>query len=289
MIINQDYYPIIDEEYRKYLDAHAGMKDHWLLEQTLYTGAGRRELITTLPIPVMGKALDLGSGFGAMAIDMAFSMPIQVYSTDSEAEKIEVARAIAEQVDRRVNSLKPGEIHFQVADIYGLDFEDNTFDFVISRYLFQHLSDPAKAFAEIYRVLKPGGIVCTIDVDESFAFSYPETPAYEALYAAFKAMQQMSGGDRQMGRKLSHLLREGGFVDVYSNVQMQSAYEFTATGDVAHRFIRERFLAARDEIVGKGIMNADEFAGWIAKYNQEVELWQFTASGQVVAFARKMN
>ena len=288
MIINQDYYPIIDDEYRKYLNSHTDMQDHWLLEQTLYTGAGRRELITTLPIPVMGKALDLGSGFGAMAIDMAYSMPIQVYSTDFEADKVEVAKNIAAQVERRVNYLKPGELFFQEADIYELDFADNTFDFVISRFLFQHLADPAKAFTEILRVLKPGGIVCTIDVDESFAFSYPETPAYEALYGAFNQLQTMNGGDRQIGRKLPYMLQANGFVDVYSNVQMQSAYEYTATEDVAHRFIRERFLAARADIVEKGIMSAGEFDELIERFNEEVELWQFTASGQVVAFARKM-
>ncbi len=289
MIINVDYYPIIDEEYRRYLNMNSDMKDYWLLEQTLYTGMGRRDLIKTLPIPIMGKALDLGSGYGAMAIDMAFSMPIQVYSTDFEEDKVEVAKVIAEQVDRRVNYLKPGEIFFKKANIYELDFEDNTFDFVISRFLFQHLKDPAKAFSEIYRVLKPGGIVCTIDVDESFAFSYPETPAYEALYAAFKKMQEMNGGDRQIGRKLPTMLRENNFVDIYTQVDMQSGYEYTATGDIAHRFIRERFLAARNEIVEKSIMSADEFDQWIEKFNEEVELWQFTASGQVVAFARKMN
>ncbi len=289
MIINVDYYPIIDEEYRNYIMRRTDVKDHWLLEQTLYTGEGRRNLIKTLPIPVMGKALDLGSGFGAMAIDMAFSMPIQVYSTDAEDEMVDIAREIAEKVDRRVNYLKPGEIFFKNANIYELDFEDNTFDFVISRFLFQHLKDPAKAFSEIYRVLKPGGIVCTIDVDESFAFSYPEAPAYEALYAAFKKMQEMNGGDRQIGRKLPTLLHENNFVDIYTQVDMQSGYEYTAAENMVHRFIRERFLAARNDIVEKGIMGADEFDKWIEKLNEEVELWQFTASGQVVAFAKKMN
>lgn len=288
MIINQDYYPIIDDEYRSYILSHTGMKDHWLLEQTLYTGAVRRELIRTMPMPVMGKALDLGSGFGAMAIDMAFSMPVQVYATDYADDKVDVAKEIAERVDRRVNYLKPGELFFKKTDIYELDFADNTFDFVISRYLFQHLADPAKAYAEIYRVLKPGGIVCTIDVDEAFAFSYPELPAYEALYSAFNKMQQMNGGDRQVGRKLATLLHAANFVDILSNVEMQSAYEYTAEGNVAHRFIRDRFTAARDEIVEKGIMTADEYDALLEKFNEEVEIWQFTTSGQVVAFARKL-
>lgn len=289
MIINNNYFPIIDEEYKNYIEANPDMNDRWLLEQTLYTGAGRRELLPNLPIPVMGKALDLGAGFGAMAIDMAFAMPVQVYATDSDKEKVEVAQAISDQVTRRVNYLKPGEIAFQQADIYDLPFSDNTFDFVISRFLFQHIADPEKAFAQIQRVLKPGGIVCTIDVDESFAFSYPETPAYEALYGAFKQLQEKNGGDRQIGRKLSYLLEKGGYVEIVSSVQMQSAYAYTAAGDLAHRFIRERFMSAKNDIVVNGIMTNEEFTSWMDKYNDEVNLWQFTASGQVISFARKKN
>jgi len=43
------------------------------------------------------------------------------------------------------------------------DFDDNTFDLVITQDVFEHLYDPASACREIYRTLKPGGAhICTI-------------------------------------------------------------------------------------------------------------------------------
>lgn len=40
-----------------------------------------------------------------------------------------------------------------------MSFEDNFFDVVVSAWVLEHLSHPEKAFSEIYRVLKPGGVV----------------------------------------------------------------------------------------------------------------------------------
>ena len=44
-----------------------------------------------------------------------------------------------------------------VSDAHHLPFPDNMFDSVVSFNTFEHLSDPNKAAAEIFRVLKPGG------------------------------------------------------------------------------------------------------------------------------------
>ena len=46
-----------------------------------------------------------------------------------------------------------------VGDAHQLPFRDNTFDRVFAFNVFEHLAEPSKASAEIYRVLKPGGYV----------------------------------------------------------------------------------------------------------------------------------
>src|SRR2546423_733440 len=44
-------------------------------------------------------------------------------------------------------------------DACSMSFPDNTFDFVYSRAVFEHILDPRAALREIRRVLKPGGVV----------------------------------------------------------------------------------------------------------------------------------
>lgn len=57
-----------------------------------------------------------------------------------------------------VQSLKDeGRIKIINTDVYRLPFEDNTFDFVFSDQVFEHVIDYATTLAELKRVLKPDG------------------------------------------------------------------------------------------------------------------------------------
>lgn len=47
-----------------------------------------------------------------------------------------------------------------VADGHLLPFKDDTFDAVISEAVLEHVRSPNLVVAEMYRVLKPGGVVC---------------------------------------------------------------------------------------------------------------------------------
>jgi len=44
-----------------------------------------------------------------------------------------------------------------IQDLQSLSFADDCFDLVVSQDVFEHIADPRKAFAEVSRVLKPGG------------------------------------------------------------------------------------------------------------------------------------
>jgi SAM-dependent methyltransferase len=45
-----------------------------------------------------------------------------------------------------------------VGDLYNLPFADNSFDYIFSIYVLEHIAYPQAAINEMYRVLKPGGI-----------------------------------------------------------------------------------------------------------------------------------
>lgn len=54
-----------------------------------------------------------------------------------------------------------------------LPYEDNSFDIIYSKSVIEHFYYPEKIFVEIYRVLKPGGVVITL------------TPEWRYIYKTF--------------------------------------------------------------------------------------------------------
>lgn len=50
------------------------------------------------------------------------------------------------------------DVQYPEVDMQNLPYEDNSFDFVISDQVIEHLEDPKKAVKESYRVLKEGGV-----------------------------------------------------------------------------------------------------------------------------------
>ena len=47
-----------------------------------------------------------------------------------------------------------------------LPYEDGSFDIVISRYVFEHVTDPDWTARELLRIVKPGGWVCALTVNK---------------------------------------------------------------------------------------------------------------------------
>ena len=52
----------------------------------------------------------------------------------------------------------PGPSGVRCEDVTRLTFSDERFDLIISQDVFEHVSDPMKGFAEVARVLRPGGV-----------------------------------------------------------------------------------------------------------------------------------
>jgi len=69
-----------------------------------------------------------------------------------------------------------------VGDIHNLPFEDNSVDAIICMAVLEHVEEPQRAVAEMYRVLKPGGY-CYIYVP--FLFYYHPMPGYYGDFYRF--------------------------------------------------------------------------------------------------------
>lgn len=82
-----------------------------------------------------------------------------------------------------------------LADAHSLPFEDNTFGYVYSLAVFEHLHSPWIAAEEILRVLKPGGKVFTLTAFMQHMHGYPNhyfnmtTSGLERIFNSFEVIK----------------------------------------------------------------------------------------------------
>lgn len=99
-----------------------------------------------------GRVLDLGTGPGYVAVEIARQRPaLEIVGLDLAAHMVEKAYRRAGRAGLNGRGLWPH------ADGHRLPFADGNFDLVISSFALHHWSDPLCALNEISRVLAPGG------------------------------------------------------------------------------------------------------------------------------------
>jgi SAM-dependent methyltransferase len=76
---------------------------------------------------------------------------------------IDLTPAMIEQAQKRQRDLQLDNLTWQVGDVLPLQFADNSFSTVITRYSFHHFLNPQAVYAEMLRVCQPGGTVMVVD------------------------------------------------------------------------------------------------------------------------------
>ncbi len=117
-------------------------------------------------------ALDIGTGTGDLAFAVArLGAPdSRVIGVDFTTEMLDIARRKAER-----NGLA-GRVTFQTGDGAHLDFADATFDACCSAFVVRNMADLHAGFAEMLRVVKPGGRVVCLEI------SHPHNPVFAAAF-----------------------------------------------------------------------------------------------------------
>jgi SAM-dependent methyltransferase len=140
--------------------------------------------------------------------------PSQVTGIDLGKSQIE--RAAREAAEQGISN-----VQFLEASCYSLPFADEAFDCVFSHALFEHLSEPRRAVAECWRVLRPGGRVGVCSPDWGGFIVAPPSPELASAIEAYVGLQTANGGDVGVGRKLGAYLSAAGFQEI----RMQARYE----------------------------------------------------------------
>lgn len=97
----------------------------------------------------LAEVLEVAAGTGVVTRTLATMEGISLLATDLNQAMLDEAAT--------VGTARP--VRWQQADAMDLPFDDATYDAVICQFGVMFFPDKSKAFAEIHRVLKPGGLL----------------------------------------------------------------------------------------------------------------------------------
>ena len=101
---------------------------------------------------VTGHVLDVGTGTGLLAIELAKNIPdVEVIGLDLSDVALDVARTNLHEL------VQPSRVSLERGDAEDMPFEDGTFNLVVSSNTLHLITNPVRMFNEIHRVLKPEG------------------------------------------------------------------------------------------------------------------------------------
>ena len=155
-----------------------------LITVLLSFGRDRRwkERVVRLAGPGAGsRALDLACGTGDIAFGLA-SHGATVVGLDITHRMLKNARlrdASARQAPSRTPHPASRTPAFVTGDMCALPFPEASFDIVTTGYGLRNVPDLDVAIREIHRVLRPGGVVVSLD------FNRPSNPVVRAIYLGY--------------------------------------------------------------------------------------------------------
>lgn len=159
--------------------------------------AATKEMAEAVGLRRDATLLDIGCGLGGSARFLAANYGCQITGIDLNESFIEVARLLTEKAGL------PGT--YFAMDALNMDFEDSSFDYAWTQHVAMNIRDRTRFYANIHRVLKPGGRFAIYDVTAGdkrqllFPVPWARTPEISFLLTP---------------EKMREALRDAGFAEI---------------------------------------------------------------------------
>ena len=133
-------------------------------------GRWRNELVTQIAASEPKAILDVATGTAGVAIALATR-------TGADVTGVDLTESMLARGRERVSAARLEQrVRLQAARAEELPFPDASFDAVPFTYLLRYVRDPAATLRELARVLRPGGVLASLD------FYVPPAGAWRAAW-----------------------------------------------------------------------------------------------------------
>jgi arsenite methyltransferase len=164
----------------------------------------RRAVRAALALKAGERVLDIGSGPGMLACEMAEDVGAtgSVDGLDPSESMLAIARR------RAAAAATTARVDFAVGDAASLPYGDAAFDAVVTTQVYEYLDDVPAALAEVHRVLRPGGRLLVLDTDwDSIVWHASDAQRMRRVLVAWDEHL----ANPYLPRTLTRLLRDAGF------------------------------------------------------------------------------
>ena len=230
-----------------------------LLLHTIYSPAGHRILLRA-GLRAGMRVADFGCGVGA-----ATRMLAEMVGPKGEVTGIDSDENQLVQAGGHCSRAALRNVSFWRADACDTRLPAQYFDLVYARFLLMHLPNPMDGLREMYRVLKPGGLIVVEDGDVGTAGSTPPTALSEFAHL-FSELGPIRGVDYLIGRDLFHLVKDCGFQDVDIEI-----HQPTAVHGEARNFLKWSVEEGGIALVAAGLVTAQELGRMLDEMQQAIE------------------